>query len=320
MRTKTQGIMRVVLLLPILLVGIISCGFAKSQVLVGYVQVAEGSSWRFANSQSMRDAADAAGFQLIERKGGTIAEQIKQIEYLINQSVDAIAVAPVQADGWDAVLKEAQKENIPVIIMDRAVTSDKSLYFTYIGPDMNLEGQMAANWLIKKFSDKTGPIKLVELRGMEGSTPAINRHKGFIDIISKNNKFVIVQSQAADFNTARGKEVMANMLKSQKGLIDVVYAHNDDMAIGAIEAIKEYGKKPGMDIVVLSIDAMKTFFEAMVKGEANATVECNPLLGPYLMQAVRDHLAGREVPKWVMTTKDLYSQEDAAKQLPLRKY
>lgn len=320
MKIQMKKMIKVALLVPVLLIGFVSLGYSKDQILVGYVQVGEGSSWRFANSHSMKDAADAAGFQLIERKGATFAEQTKQIDYFINQQVDAIAVAPIQSDGWDTILKEAQKENIPVIIMDRAITADKSLYLTYIGADMNLEGQMAANWVLKKFADKTGPIKLVELRGMEGSTPAIHRHEGFMQVISKNNKFVIAQSQAGDFNTAKGKEVMANILKAENGLVDVVYAHNDDMAMGAIEAIKEYGKKPGKDIIIISIDGMKTAFEAMVKGDMNATIECTPLLGPYLMQAIKDHLAGKDVPKWVMTTKDLYSQDIAAKELPLRKY
>ena len=320
MTIQVKKILGVVLFLAIAVMGSVLPAYAKDGVWVGYVQVAEGSSWRIANSRSIQEAADQAGIQLVPRKGSNIKEQKKEILYLINQGVDAIALAPVQADGWDDVLQDAKKEGIPVVIMDRAITSDKSLYLTYIGADMNEEGRKAANWIIKKFADKTGPVRIVELRGMEGATPAINRHNGFSEVISKNEKFLVTDSRAADFSTAKGKEVMADILKAENGVIDVIFAHNDDMALGAIEAIKEYGKKPGVDIIIISIDGMRTAFEAMAKGELNATIECLPLLGPYLMSAVQAHLSGKVLPDWIVTPGKLFEMSSAAEQLPLRKY
>src|SRR5690606_36910310 len=154
--------------------------------------------------------------------------------------------------------------------------------------------------LIEDSKDKEGPIRVVELQGTVGSAPANDRMRGFKEVIATDPRFQIVRSQSGDLTRAKGKEVVEAFLKAEAGRIDVLFAHNDDMAIGAIQAIEEAGLKPGQDIRIVSIDGVRGAFEAMKAGKLNATVECNPLLGPQLAQLIRDVHAGRQVPKRVV--------------------
>ena len=153
-----------------------------------------------------------------------------------------------------------------------------------------------------------------------GSAPAIDRKKGFEEIIKTDPKFKIIRSQTGDFTRAKGKEVMEAFLKAEGKKINVLFAHNDDMAIGAIQAIEEAGLKPGKDIIIVSIDGVKGAFEAMMAGKLNVSVECSPLLGPQLMAAVKDVVAGKSVPKRIVTQEGIFPMEVAAKEFPNRKY
>ncbi len=233
-----------------------------------------------------------------------------------------IAFSPVVESGWDTVLREAQAAKIPVILTDRAVdVADKSLYVTFIGSDFVEEGRRAGRWLLdhaKKTPD--AQLNIVELQGTVGSAPAIDRKKGFEEVIAGNPHLKIIRSQTGDFTRAKGKEVMEAFLKAEGKKINVLYAHNDDMAIGAIQAIEEAGLKPGVDITIISIDGVKGAFEAMMAGKLNVTVECSPLLGPQLMAIARDVKAGKPVPKRITTEEGVFPAEVAAKEFPNRKY
>ena len=158
------------------------------------------------------------------------------------------------------------------------------------------------------------------MQGTVGSAPAIDRKKGFEEIIKTNAKLKISRSQSGDFTRAKGKEVMEAFLKAKDKKIDVLYAHNDDMAIGAIQAIEEAGLKPGKDIVIISIDGVRGAFEAMLAGKLNVTIECNPMLGPQLMQLARDVVAGKPVEKRITTIEGVFPAETAAQELPNRRY
>jgi galactofuranose transport system substrate-binding protein len=192
-----------------------------------------------------------------------------------------------------------------------------------MGSDFKLEGVRAAEWLVeymKKQHPDKATINVVELQGTVGSDPAIQRKAGFEEIISKNPKYKVIRSQTGDFTRALGKEVMEAFLKAEGKNINVLYAHNDDMAIGAIQAIEEYGMQPGKDITIVSVDAVKGAFEAMMNGKLNCTVECSPLLGPQLMQAAIDLMDGKSVPKRVITEEGVFPADIAAKEFPNRKY
>ncbi|MFD0352210.1 ABC transporter substrate-binding protein [Streptomyces sp. NPDC127110] len=290
-------------------------------ITLGFAQVGAESGWRTANTKSVQEAAKKAGITLKFSDGQQKQEnQIKAIRTFIQQKVDVIAFSPVVESGWDTVLKEAKDAGIPVILTDRAVdTKDTSLYKSFLGSDFVKEGKSAGEWLTGAYANEQGPVDIVELQGTTGSAPANDRKAGFADAIRADGKFRIVASQSGDFTRAKGKEVMQAFLKSQKD-IDVLYAHNDDMALGAIQAIEESGKKPGTDIKVISVDGIKDAFVAMTEGKINVVVECNPLLGDQLMELARKVAAGESVPARVETVEGVFPQDKAAAALPSRKY
>ena len=287
---------------------------------LGFAQVGAESEWRTANTVSIKDAAKAAGITLKFSDAQQKQEnQIKAIRSYIAQKVDVIAFAPVVTTGWDTVLKEAKHAKIPVILTDRSIeTNDPSLYVTMIGSDFTEEGRKAGKWLLENYKTP-GEVNIVELQGTVGSAPAIERKKGFEEIIKTDPRFKITRSQTGDFTRSKGKEVMEAFLKTDKK-INVLFAHNDDMAIGAIQAIEAAGMKPGKDITIISIDAVKGAFEAMMAGKLNVTVECNPQLGPQLMDLVKEVKAGKPQQKRINTKESVFPMEVAAKEFPNRKY
>jgi simple sugar transport system substrate-binding protein len=296
--------------------------FAQKKIVLGFSQIGAESEWRTANTESIKSAAAAAGIDLKFADAQQKQEnQIKAIRSFIAQKVDVIAFSPVVESGWDTVLMEAKAAKIPVILTDRAVDSkDKSLYVTFMGSDFIEEGRKAGRWLEEFEKGKPGPINIVELQGTVGSAPAIDRKKGFEEIISGDPRMKIIRSQTGDFTRAKGKEVMEAFLKAEGKKINVLYAHNDDMAIGAIQAIEEAGLKPGVDITIISIDGVKGAFEAMMAGKLNVTVECSPLLGPQLMATVKDLVAGKQIPPRIVTKEGIFPKEVAAAEFPNRKY
>ena len=303
-----------------LIAGVVAMPISASALTLGFAQVGAESEWRTANTGSIKDAAKAAGITLKFSDAQQKQEnQIKAIRSFIAQKVDVIAFAPVVTTGWDTVLMEAKKAKIPVILTDRSIdTKDPSLYVTMIGSDFTEEGRNAAKWLLQNYKGQ-GDVNIVELQGTVGSAPAIERKKGFEEVIKSEPRFKITRSQTGDFTRAKGKEVMEAFLKTDKN-IHVLYAHNDDMAIGAIQAIEAAGIKPGKDIIIVSIDAVKGAFEAMMAGKLNVSVECNPLLGPQLMSIVKDVKAGKQLPKRINTQEGIFPMETAAKEFPNRKY
>lgn len=291
------------------------------KITLGFAQVGAESAWRTANTVSVKEAAKEAGINLKFSDAQQKQEnQIKAIRSFIAQRVNVIAFSPVVESGWEPVLNEAKAAHIPVVLTDRAVkVPDDSLYVTLIGSDFVEEGRRAARWLVDDSKGQPGPIRIAELQGTVGSAPAIDRMKGFHEIIDADPRFQVVHSQSGDFTRAKGKEVMEAFLKADRN-INVVFAHNDDMAIGAILAIEEAGLKPGKDIKIVSIDGVRGAFEAMKDGKLNATVECNPLFGPQLAQLIRDVAAGKPVPKRVVVQEGVFTQDQAAAELPKRKY
>jgi ABC-type sugar transport system substrate-binding protein len=295
---------------------------ASKPLVMGFSQVGAESEWRTANTASVKSAAQAAGIQLKFADAQQKQEnQVKAIRSFIAQKVDVIAFSPVVESGFETVLREAKAAKIPVILTDRAVkVSDPSLYVTFIGSDFVEEGRKAARWVLDQAKDGRA-LNIAELQGTVGSAPAIDRKKGFEEVLKANTKLQIIRSQSGEFTRAKGKEVMEAFLKVKDGKkIDLLYAHNDDMAIGAIQAIEEAGLKPGKDILIVSIDGVRGAFEAMKAGKLNVTVECNPLLGPQLMQLAKDVVAGKAVPRRVTVEEGVFTADQAAAELPKRKY
>jgi len=291
------------------------------KITMGFSQVGAESGWRTANTKSVQEAATAAGIDLKFSDAQQKQEnQIKAIRSYIAQKVDIIAFSPVVESGWDTVLKEAKDAKIPVILTDRAVDSkDTTFYKTFIGSDFTLEGKKAGEWLVKEYQGKSDTVNIVVLEGTTGSAPANDRKSGFGDVIKADPKFKVIASQSGDFTRAKGKEVMEAFLKANPK-IDVLYAHNDDMGLGAIEAIEAAGKKPGVDIKIITVDAVKDGMTALSTGKINHIVECSPLLGPQLMDLAKKVLKGETIPQRVLTEESAFTPEQAKAALPDRKY
>ncbi len=287
-------------------------------LVVGYAQIGAESEWRTANTASIKETAEQLGVELKFSDAQQKQEnQIKALRSFIAQKVDVIGIPPVVETGWETVFKEAKDAGIPIILVDRRADVPEDLYVTYLGSDFVEEGRNSARVMAKLMEGKGN---IVELVGTVGSAPANDRGKGFREILEEYPDMVIMDSQSGDFTRAKGKEVMEAFLKKHGDKIDAVYAHNDDMAIGAIQAIEEYGLKPGEDIIIVSIDAVRGAFEAMIAGKLNATVECNPLLGPQFYELALKVVNGEEVPKWVPSEESIYYPDNAEEILPTRKY
>jgi len=260
---------------------------------MGFSQIGSESDWRAANTVSIKTEAEKRGVDLRFADAQQKQEnQIKALRSFIDQKVDIIAFSPVVETGWQTVLEEIKKAGIPVILTDRGVdVTDESLYVTFVGSDFVEEGRRAAKWFIE---NTKGDLKVFELRGTPGASCAIDRKKGFEEVIKNTPRIKIIKSQDGDFERGKGKEVMEAFLETPEGkTFNALFAHNDDMALGAIQALKEAGRKPGKDVTIVSVDAVKAAFEAMIDRELNCTVECNPLLGPTLFDIVESVMAAK---------------------------
>jgi simple sugar transport system substrate-binding protein len=295
--------------------------------VVGFAQVGSESEWRTADTISVQNSFnDDPSFTLIYSDAQQKQEnQIKALRSFIARKVNAIVFTAIVETGYGPVLQEAKNAKIPVIMIDRDVqVADRGLRLTIMGSDFIKEGEKAGLWLadyLKKqgMDDGSKKINIVELQGTTGSAPAIDRKTGFGNILKQHANWEITRSQTGNFTTSEGKAVMEAFLKADS-TIQVLYAHNDGMALGAIQAIKEAGLQPGKDIIVIGVDGVKGAFEAIVAGEQNVTIECSPLLGPQAVQAVRDLRDGKKLPARIWTIESQFDASNAAAALPSRQY
>jgi ABC-type sugar transport system substrate-binding protein len=283
-----------------------------------YPQLGAESDWRTANTASFKETAVKLGIkQLVFSDAQQHQEnQISAMRACIQQGVDVIALPPVVEDGWEAVLTEAKNANIPVIIVDRSVSADSSLYAAHIGSDMVLEGERAAAEFNKMMPDGGA---VLELSGTTGSGAAVGRAEGFRNKLNSNIK--ILDSQTGNFTRAEAVPVMQAFLKKYTPGVDFqgIFIHNDDMGIGAIEALKAAGVNPG-DLKIVAVDGTRGGFQAMVDGWFQADVECNPLLGPQVYDMALALMNGQTIDREVLTNETVYYPDNAAELLPTRQY
>ena len=293
---------------------------SANALTIGFSQVGSESGWRTNFSESVKAEAEKRGITLKFSDAQQKQEnQIKAVRSFIAQRVDAIVIAPVVETGWQPVLMEAKRNRIPVVIVDRNVSvTDQSLYLTRIAPDFVEEGKEAAEWLMAKTE---GKCNILELQGTVGSSAAIDRMKGFNEVIGSHPESKIVRSQTAEFTRAKGKEVMETMLKAENGGkgICAIWSHNDEMALGAIQAVKEAGLQPGKDILVVSVDAVDDALKAIEAGELNASVEMSPHLGGPAFDVVDEFRKGKkDFDKWIKVDGAVFTSENAAAELTKR--
>ena len=286
----------------------------NASIVVGFSQLGAESSWRIANTVSMEQAAKEAGIGLMMENANQKQEkQIDAIRSFIAYRVDVIVFSPIVETGWDNVLTEAKQAGIPVILMDRMIeTQDDSLYTAYIGADFYAEGRRAGEYLVRK-ADALGAdhLNIVEICGTTDSTPMRDRQRGFMDVIRKDDRFTVIDSVDGDFLRSKGEECMRELLaKYGADGIDVVFAHNDAMMLGALDVLESVNDPSVKDMILITVDGEKEAVDALKAGRINCVVQCTPDLGPAVMELVKDLKAGKELPKVVHPDEGAFSDFD----------
>jgi simple sugar transport system substrate-binding protein len=313
---------------------LVSCRKEKQRqtgLILGFSQIGAESAWRTCNSRSVQEAAAAAGIQLLFSNAEQKQEnQIKAIRSFIAYQVDVIAFVPIVSDGWENVLEEAKDAGIPVLVCDRKITiKDQSLYAGYIGTDSEEEGRRAAEFLLNKYArnppSPSRPVRIIEIRGTEGSSAAIGRTKGFRERLENINGYEIIYSESGDFLRSKGYELMCSILDDGDITINsranvVIFSHNDGMTLGALDAMKERGISPGIDVVIISVDAEQAAIDALKRGEINCVVECNPMQGPDIMLFAERLAGGKAIPRVTNMAERVFYEGEDLSELPPRGY
>jgi simple sugar transport system substrate-binding protein len=317
-------------LLAVLCVALAACtdgsGGANAEpgrkLVLGFSPIVSWGGWMGANANSVQEAARDANMEVrMEDARHSQEAQVATLRSFVQQRVDVIVFSPVVESGWELILREIRSAGIPVILMDRNIdVSDDSLYVSLVGSDFVEEGRRAGRWLIEHTKEEKGEISILELRGSNGSAPANDRKLGFAQAIAADNRYRIVESQSGDFFRARARLITANFLARAGNRLRVIFAHNDGMALGGIDAIEDAGLKPGTDVLVIAIEGSRQGLEAIVAGKLNVSVECSPLLGPQLIAAAKDAVAGKPVPRRVVTHETVFTRANAAAELPKRPF
>ncbi|MDA3852111.1 MAG: ABC transporter substrate-binding protein [Spirochaetaceae bacterium] len=274
-------------------------------ITVGFAQIKEDSPWRTTETNSVQQEAEKLGIEL-KLSVTDQAGQVAALRDFIAQGVDGILLAPQTANGWDEVLQEAKDAGIPVVLLDRGLDSPEDLWVSQISSDFAFEGREAGKWVVERLNENG---KVVELFGDPAADPAILRSQGFMEIINQYPNIEVVESRTGEWSQDKGRQVVEAWLTAGVEF-DLIYAHNDGMALGAIEALKAAGKDPGDDVLIISIDAIKAAFESIARGDLNATVECSPVLGPMGFDALLKAINGEEVPQYIITPDSLYDESN----------
>jgi simple sugar transport system substrate-binding protein len=287
-------------------------------IIVGFSQIGAESAWRTCNTRSVQEAAAQRGVQLVYDNAEQKQEnQIKALRSFIAYQVDVIVFVPIVTDGWDNVLQEARDAGIPVLVTDRKINvEDQSLYAGFIGTDSLEEGRNAGMFLLDKFKterelfDKTGKhINIVELFGTEGSSVALGRAEGFREVLDPHPEFRILYSKSGDFLRSKGYELAVEFLEFHED-IDIIFSHNDGMTLGVIEAMEEKGIRPGIDIVIITIDAQQAAIDALREGKVNCVIECNPKTGPEIIKLAERLAAGESIPRLQYVFEEVFYETD----------
>jgi simple sugar transport system substrate-binding protein len=286
---------------------------------VGFIQTGSEGGWRAANTASFKDEAENLGINLkFYDAQNKLENQLTAFrQFIADDEVDVIVLAALEAAGWDDVLKEAKDKGKVVVLEDRRIDAPEDLYATYIGSDFTEEGRKAAVEMCKLLEGSDSK-NVVELVGNVGSSAAIDRGKGFREKMGDCG-ITITESQTADWDSTKGKAVMEAFLKKSKD-IQGVFAQNDEMGLGAVQALQEAGLKPAEDVKIITVDATKGAFQAMVDGTVNTVIECNPLLAKQVYEAALKAANGETLPKWVPSIEGVFYAADAAEIMPTRQY
>lgn len=285
-------------------------GLTLKDITLGFSQMENNNPWRIGETESMKaEGEKRAGKYIATDAQSQTAKQVSDVEDMIAQGIDVLVIAPREYEGLTPALEAAKKAGVPVFLVDREAKGTPCEDFvTFMGSNFIEEGERAAQWLVENMGEKG---KVIELYGTIGSSPAMDRATGFRNVVSKYPGIEIVASQSGDFTRALGQQVMEQLLQAYPD-VNAVYAHNDEMALGAIQALKDAGRKPGQDVLVVSIDGTRDALQAIIDGELGATCECNPRFGPLALDTIEKFLAGEPIPTKI-TVEDMFFTKENAK-------
>jgi simple sugar transport system substrate-binding protein len=291
-------------------------------IRVGYAQAGTESGFRLANNNSIKAAAKEFGIELsIIDADQVIERQIQAVQTFIDQRMDVIVISPIIEEGWNEVLGKAKEAGIPVILSDRKIRAERDdMYLTFIGADFIEEGRRAMRWVLANAPAEKRSVRILEVQGTQYASPTIERKAGFEMILAENSGYEIVYSGRGEYTKESGRSVVAEYLKANSWDVDVVFCHNDDMALGAAEALEEAGILPGRDVRIVSVDGTKDALNAIKAGRLNCVVECSPLLGPQLMKAITDLMDGKELPLRIITDEKVFTAENINSEMSGRSY
>ena len=286
-------------------------GGGEKKKVVGFAQMGNDNPWRIAQTKSMRDEAAKRGYEIIVTDAqGAMSKQVSDVEDLIARRVSAIFLPPQQFEGIAPALAAAKSAKIPVFLLDReAAGTPGEDFVTFIGSNFVEEGQRVGDWVVQNTGGNAG---VIILEGTSGSSVARDRNQGFLDAIKASPGVKVIASQPADFGRANGQKVMENLIQAHGKAITVVYAHNDEMALGAIQALKAANMNPGKDVKVVSVDGQRSALEAIIAGDMNVTVECNPRFGPIAFDTYEKFLRGEPIPPKIIVPDRFFDASNAA--------
>ncbi|KEZ78772.1 ABC transporter substrate-binding protein [Salinisphaera hydrothermalis] len=286
-----------------------------SKMTVGFSQSENlQNPFRAAETKSVRDAAKAAGVKrlLYANANSDQAKQVSDIQSMINQGANALIVAPLNSTGLKPALEAAAAKGIPVVTIDRQTAGKPCRDFiTFMGSDFHKQAVRAAKQLVKATG---GKAKIVELQGAYGNSVETARTDGFAQIIDQHKGMQIVAKQSAKWSTTEAQKVMSQILLSHPD-VNAVYAQSDTMALGAIKAIQQFGKTPGKDIQVVSIDGTTEAVKLVANGQIAADIETNPRFGKRAFQAIHDYMNGQPVKQTIIMHDHLFTPANAQKSL-----
>ena len=286
------------------------------QATVGFSQSEEETNpFRIAETQSIRDEAEKVGVEklIVTNAASQISKQNSDIQDMLAQGAEVLIVAPLNADGLEPAFQAAADENVPVFLIDREVTAKPcESYITFMGSNFVRQGQQAADLLAEATNEEA---QVAILEGTPGASVTTDRQNGFVDQLeAEYPDMEVVASQTANFIRTEGQTVMEQLLQSNPDLT-AVYAHNDEMALGAVQAIRDAGKEPGKDIKIVSIDGTEGAVQALAQGQLNGVVESNPRFGPLAFQTVEKFLSGDPIPQKIIIEDRIYTPENAQENL-----
>ncbi len=286
----------------------------KDRYKVGFSQMESNNPWRIAETKSFVDTAESCNWDLIATDAaGSAAKQVADVDSMIAQGIDILFLPPREEKPLIPAVMKAKAAGIPTFLVDRsvdpAVAKAGRDYVAFLGSDFIDQGRRVAEWTLANFKGEKGII--VELEGTTGSSPANDRRKGFDDVMAEHDNMTIVASQSGDFARDLGRQVMETLLQAHPD-VNIVYAHNDEMAIGAIQALTLAGRKPGEDVLIVSIDGTRDALQAIIDGKMGVTVESSPFFGPLACEVMERYIAGEDIEPWVQVEDRIFTAENAA--------